>query len=406
MNYSTHHPLGWIEEQLDILHKQDLRRRLLTRAGAQSVQINLDGAELINFGSNDYLGLAADPRLTAAVAAMLHEYGWGSGASPLVTGHAELHRRLEQLLAEFEGTEAALVFTCGFAANTGTIGALVGVGDVVFTDRKNHASLIDGCRISRADVRTYPHADWQMLDRLLSKTSNYRRRLIVTDTLFSMDGDLAPLAELADLAKRHQAMLLVDEAHATGVFGRQGRGVAEYLGLEDSIHARVGTLSKALGCIGGFVAGSRSLIEWLINRARSYIFSTAAPAVTAAAAIAALDIVQNEPERRQELLARAAKLRRQLTDQQWNIGTSASQIIPMVIGQPSRAVALSAALRERGFFVPAIRPPAVPDGESCLRISLTCTHTDEMIAQLLEVLESYKNDYRSPTDIKSVPGRG
>lgn len=388
---NMHHPLAWIDEQLGILQQQGLVRRLHTREGAQSVRIAIDGHETINFGSNDYLALASDPRLTAAVASALDEYGWGSGASPLVTGHAELHRRMEQRLAEFEGTEAALVFTSGYAANTGAVAALATVGDVVFTDRKNHASLIDGCRLSRADVRTYPHSDCKTLDRLLSKTSNYRRRLIVTDGVFSMDGDLAPLEELADLAERHQAMLLVDEAHATGVFGRQGRGVAEHFGLEDRVPIRVGTLSKALGCVGGFVAGSRSLIEWLVNRARPYIFSTAAPAVTAAAALAALDIVENEPRRRRELLARSDGLRSRLADQGWNIGRSASQIIPIIVGQPSRAVALSAALRERGLFVPAIRPPTVPEGEACLRISLTCGHTDDMIAQLLEVLEERKH---------------
>ncbi|MGA2059010.1 MAG: 8-amino-7-oxononanoate synthase [Thermoguttaceae bacterium] len=389
--------MDWIDEQLGILQQRGLRRCLSTRTGAQSAVIVIEGQEAINFGSNDYLNLASDTRLTAAVAAALQEYGWGSGASPLVTGYAQAHRRLEQRLAQFEGTEAALVFTSGFAANTGTVAALAAVGDVVFTDRKNHASLIDGCRLSRADVRTYPHADWQTLERLLSKSSTERdlhgarRRLIVTDGVFSMDGDLAPLKELADLARRYQAMLLVDEAHATGVFGRQGRGVAEHFGLEDLVHVRVGTLSKALGCFGGFVAGSRSLIEWLVNRARPYVFSTAMPAANAAAAMAALDIVENEPRRRVELLARADGLRAQLAAQGWNIGRSASQIIPIIVGQPSRAVALSAALREKGLFVPAIRPPTVPEGEACLRISLTCGHTEDMIAKLLEVLEANKH---------------
>jgi 8-amino-7-oxononanoate synthase len=395
MSNYMHGPLDWIDEQINVLQGQGLRRRLTTRGGAQSIRVLIDGRATVNFGSNDYLNLASDPRLTAAVASALQEYGWGSGASPLITGYAELHRRLEQRLAEFEGTEAALVFSAGYAANLGAVAALAGVGDVVFTDRKNHASLIDGCRLSRADVRTYPHGDWQMLDRLLSKTSSDavrggRRRLIVTDGLFSMDGDLAPLKELADLAERHRAMLLVDEAHATGVFGRKGRGVAEHLGIEDGVHVRVGTLSKALGSAGGFVAGGRSLIEWLVNRARPYIFSTAAPAATAAAALAALDIVENEPQRRSELLARANRLRAALVDQGWNIGRSASQIIPIIVGEPARAVALSAALLERGLYVPAIRPPTVPEGEACLRVSLTYAHTEDMIAALLEVLAPLK----------------
>jgi 8-amino-7-oxononanoate synthase len=395
MKHYTYHSLEWIEDQLDTLQKQGLRRRLSTRSGSQAVLMNLEGRELINFGSNDYLALAADQRLTAAVRAALQEYGWGSGASPLLTGHAQLHRRLEERLAEFEGTEAALVFTSGYAANAGTVAALVGVGDVVFTDRKNHASLIDGCRLSRADVRTYPHADWQMLDRLLSKTAGdhgVRRRLIVTDALFSMDGDLAALKELTDLAERHRAMLLVDEAHATGVFGSQGRGVTEFYGLEERVPVRVGTMSKALGCVGGFVCGSRALIEWLVNHARPFIFSTAAPAACAAAALAALEIVKNEPWRREQLLARAAELRANLAAQGWNIGRSASQIIPIIVGLPARAAALADALKEQGLYVPAIRPPTVPEGEACLRISLTSAHPEEMITRLLEVLEAYKRD--------------
>ncbi len=342
----------------------------------------LDGREVIHFGSNDYLALAADPRLAAAVTEATERTGWGSGASPLVTGYDQQHLRLEQRLAQFEGTDAALVFSSGFAANAGTIAALVGPGDVVFADRKNHASLLDGCRLSRADVRAYPHGDWRRLERLLSKAGQYRRRLIATDSVFSMDGDLAPLAELADVAQRYDAMLMVDEAHATGVFGQHGRGVAEALGAEDRIHVRVGTLSKALGCIGGFVAGSRSLIEWLVNRARPYVFSTAPPAAMSAAALVALDLVEGEPQRRTLLLANAQRLRHQLREQGWNVGCSRSQIIPVVVGEANRAVELSAALAARDLFVPAIRPPTVLQGEACLRISLTAGHTDEMIAAL------------------------
>jgi 8-amino-7-oxononanoate synthase len=317
------------------------------------------------------------------VAEAIRSDGWGSGASPLVTGYSQRQRRLEERLAEFEGTEAALLFPSGFAANVGTIAALAGPGDTVFTDRKNHASLLDGCRLSRADVRVYPHNDWRKLESLLDRHRG-ARRLIVTDSLFSMDGDLAPLAELADLAQRYDAMLMIDEAHATGVFGSLGRGVAEQLGLEGRIPIRVGTLSKALGSIGGFVAGSRRLIEWLVNRARPYIFSTAAPAAICAAGIAALDIVGAEPQRRRELLASAQTLRAALAGQGWNVGQSASQIIPLLVGDPNRAVALSARLLDRGLLVPAIRPPTVPQGEACLRISLSYGHTAEMIARLVE----------------------
>jgi 8-amino-7-oxononanoate synthase len=382
--------LDWIDEELAILEQADLRRRLSTRTGVQSARVVIDGVSLVHFGSNDYLGLAADPRLAQAVIAATQRDGWGSGASPLITGHGERHRQLEQQLADFEGTEAALLFTSGFAANAGTIAALVGPGDVVYSDRKNHASLWDGCRLSRADVRVYHHNDVQHLESLLTKAADHsaqsKRRLIVTDTLFSMDGDLAPLEELVELAERFDAMLMVDEAHATGVFGRHGRGVAEHLGVEDRVPIRIGTLSKALGSIGGFVVGRRKLIEWLVNRARPYIFSTATPAPVAAAAMAALDIVRDEPQRREQLLAQASALRDTLRRLGWNVGNSASQIIPVMVGEPGRAVELAQQLRDQGFFVPAIRPPTVPDGEACLRISLTSGHTTEMLNGLVESL--------------------
>jgi 8-amino-7-oxononanoate synthase len=378
--------LAWIDRELAALDAQAIRRRLAVRAGRQAARLVIDGRELVNFGSNDYLALAADPRLAAAVAEAARQEGWGSGASPLITGYSRGHLGLEERLAEFEGAEAALLFSSGFAANTGSVAALVGRGDVVFADRNSHASLWDGCRLSRADVRVYPHGDWQRLDRLLTDCGNYRRRLITTDGLFSMDGDLAPLDRLAEVAERHHAMLLVDEAHATGVFGPQGRGVAEQLGVEQRVDVRVGTLSKALGSVGGFVVGSRSLVQWLVNRARPYVFSTAPPSAVAAATAVALDIVRNQPERRQRLLAQAESLRSRLAEQGWNVGNSASQIIPLVVGEAGRALELAAALRARGLFVPAIRPPTVPRGEACLRISLTVGHTEEMVGALVEAL--------------------
>ncbi len=378
--------MQWLSDELAALDRAGLRRCLNVREGGQAAKIVLDGQELVNFGSNDYLALAADPLLAAAATVAIESEGMGSGASPLITGRCQTHQRLERRLAEFEGAEATLLFPSGFAANLAAVTALAGPGDVVFSDAKNHASLWDGCRLSRADVRVYPHADWQQLDASLARTSGYRRRLIVTDSLFSMDGDLAPLVELAEVARRHEAMLLVDEAHATGVFGPGGRGVAEHLGVEQFVTARVGTLSKALGCAGGFVSGSGQLIEWLINRARSYIYSTAAPAAISAAALAALDIAIAEPQRRRELLQRAAALRQRLAAIGWSLGRSASQIIPIVVGQPQRAVELSQRLRRHGLLVPAIRPPTVPEGEACLRVSLTWGHTEEQVAALVEEL--------------------
>lgn len=381
-----HESLAWIDGALADLERQGLRRRLVDRAGAQDAIVQLNGEALVNFSTNDYLGLAADPRLTGAVRAVLDDQGWGAGASPLISGHSNLHQELEERLALFEQAEAALVFPSGFAANAGTIAALVGPGDVVFTDRKNHASLLDGCRLSRADVKVYPHGDWQRLDELLGRDSGHEHRLIVTDSLFSMDGDVAPLTELADVADRHGAMLMIDEAHATGVFGASGRGIAEVQAVENRVAVRVGTLSKAFGSHGGYVVGQRRLIEWLVNRARPYVFSTAAPAAVAAASLAALNIVIHEPDRRTDLLRQAAELRDQLANRGWNVGNSASQIIPIVVGEAEAAVRLSAALRDKGMFVPAIRPPTVPKGEACLRISLSYAHSTEMIDRLVDGL--------------------
>jgi len=386
MNHPPNHSLNWIDSELAGLERNGLRRQLADRMGAQAAIVQLNGHQLINFSTNDYLGLASDPRLTQAVRTVLDQQGWGAGASPLISGHSDLHRQLEQKLAEFEHAEAALVFPSGFAANAGTIAALVGPGDVVFTDRKNHASLLDGCRLSRADVKVYPHNDWQRLDQLLERDSDHARRLVVTDSLFSMDGDTAPLVQLAEVAERHQAMLMIDEAHATGVFGPSGRGLAELQEVEARIPIRVGTLSKAFGSHGGYVVGDQSLIDWLVNRARPYIFSTAAPAAVAAASIAALNIVVQEPQRRTALLERAAELRRRLTNAGWNVGHSASQIIPVIVGQAETALRLSAALKQKGIFAPAIRPPTVPKNEACLRISLSYSHTQQMIDQLINAL--------------------
>jgi 8-amino-7-oxononanoate synthase len=383
--------LSWVEGALGELERAGLRRRLAVRSGSQTARVVLDGRELVNFGSNDYLGLAADERLAEAARDASEREGWGGGASPLVSGRSETHAALERKLAEFEGTEAALVFPSGFAANAGVVPALVDEGDAIFGDAKNHASLIDGCRLSKAARFVYPHRDCAALEAMLRDGARFRRRLIVTDSLFSMDGDLAPLAEIAELAERYDAMLMVDEAHATGVFGTGGRGLVEHLSetspaLHQRVHVRMGTLSKAIGSGGGFVCGSQSLVDWLANRARTYVFSTAQPPATSAAAIAALEIVEREPERRVSLLKTAAELRARLQEDGWDTGESESQIIPILIGEADRTMHLASGLREAGFFVPGIRPPSVPEGESLLRLSLCYHHTADMIGGLTEAL--------------------
>ena len=386
MNLSRHDPLAWIDDELSVLESHDLLRRLESRAPGQSVYLRVGDRELVNFGSNDYLGLAVDPRLSAAVIECAACDGWGAGSSPLVTGRTAMHEKLERQLAEFEGVDSALLFTSGFAANVGAIAALADREDAIYSDAKNHASIIDGCRLSRAAVHVYPHRDWRALEQLLRGANNYRRRLIVTESIFSMDGDPAPLDEIAHLAQQHGCMLLVDEAHATGVFGPNGRGLAEELDIEDQVDIRIGTLSKALGSCGGFVCGSSRLIEWLVNRARTYVFSTAPPAPLCAAGLTALDLLRAEPWRRDTLRTNAAMMRKRLSDDGWNIPTGDSQIIPLVVGDADQALRLSARLREMGVLVPAIRPPSVPQGESLVRISLSWAHTPEAIERLFSAL--------------------
>jgi 8-amino-7-oxononanoate synthase len=382
------HPLAWLDDALIDLDRRGLRRQLgVTTRHAPAAEIELAGQSLINFGSNDYLGLASDPRVIAAVKTAIDQYGWGAAASPLVTGRNHLHAQLERAFADFEATEAALLFPTGYAANVGTIAALVGKEDAVYSDQFNHASIIDGCKLSGAKVFIYRHLDDTHLEQSLRSETRFRHRLIVTESLFSMHGDFAPLASIAALAKRFSAMLMVDEAHATGVFGEKGRGCCERAIIEDRVDVRVGTLSKSLGSVGGFVAGPRKLIDWLANRARPYVYSTACPAASAAAGLAALDILQPEMALGNRLLDLAGDLRKQLADHHLlKPHAAVSQIIPIILGDPDRALAASAGLRRRGLYVPAIRPPSVPQGQSLLRISLTASHTVEQINSLISAL--------------------
>jgi 8-amino-7-oxononanoate synthase len=381
--------LDWLSEALNGLAREGLRRERRVGSGLP--------AGAIDFGSNDYLGLAGDPRLAEAAAEAARAGGWGAGASPVVSGRSSLHAELERRLAAFEGAEAAIVFPSGFAANAGVVPALVDEGDVVYADAKNHASLIDGCRLSRAERRVYPHNDAAALETMLkTDAGSFRRRLIVTDGLFSMDGDFAPLEELGEIAERYDAMLMVDEAHATGVWGPHGRGSVEHAAVQSPrlpglVAVRVGTLSKALGSAGGFVTGSGELIDWLHNRARPYVFSTASPPALAAASIAALEIIKAEPSRREAVHRNAQTLRDLLHAAGWSTGASASQIVPIVVGAPETALTLAARLAERGFYVPAIRPPSVPAGESLLRVSVSARHTAEDLRRLVKALGSPRN---------------
>jgi 8-amino-7-oxononanoate synthase len=384
--------LDWIADDLDALRAAGLERPHRVRSGRQGREVDLDGQTLLNFGSNDYLGLAGDVRLTKAASKAACAEGFGAGASPLVSGHSRAHELLERALADLLAVDAALTFPSGFAANTATIAALVGPDDVIASDARNHASIIDGCRLSRGRVGIYPHRDIAALDALLSQAGSARRRLIVTDTVFSMDGTVAPLADLCELARKHRAILMVDEAHATGVFGARGSGLVEETGCADGVHVRVGTLSKSLAAAGGFVAGHADLIHWLRHKARAWIFSTAHPPAVAAAATRALALVAEEPHRRRELLVRAADFRQTLLQNGLDVAGATTQIVPIVVGAARDAVAVSARLAEAGLFVPAIRPPSVPEGKSLVRVSLSWHHTAADLDRLAGTITSILRD--------------
>ena len=362
-------------------------RRLREVESACGPRIRIEGREVVCLSSNDYLGLAGDERVRSAAAEAVREWGLGAGASRLLSGTTSLHVQLERELAAFKGAEAALVTPTGWMANHCAVHALAGRGDLVLADKLSHASILDAAGACGATLRTYPHGDLRRLASLLEKhRAAHRRCLLATDSLFSMDGDLAALGELCDLKDRYEALLLIDEAHATGVLGECGRGAAELLGVEGRIDATVGTLSKAIGALGGFVAGRRELIDTNVNAGRAFIFTTAPPAVICAGALAALRIIRDEPQRRGRLLSLADTLRTRLRDAGLSTGASVSQIIPILVGDAAAAVRLSERLLHEGFFVPAIRPPSVPRGSSRLRVSLRCDHEEADLARLADTL--------------------
>jgi 8-amino-7-oxononanoate synthase len=381
----------WMQDELAARRAQGLYRVRRRPRSAQGVRVRLRGRELLNFASNDYLNLAGDPRLARAAARAAGRFGCGAGASPLVSGYLPPLAALELALARWQGSEAALAFGSGYVANLAVVGTVAGPADAVFSDALSHASLIDGCRLARAGVHVYRHRDADHLADLLRRQGpSARRRLIVSDTLFSMDGDAAPLADLLDVARRYDALLVLDEAHATGVFGEDGRGLAAALdglpGRERVV--KVGTLSKALGAQGGFVSGSALLADWLVNHARPYVFSTALAPPAAAAARRAVRVVREEPDCRARLLRLAALLRDRLYAAGLPATDSCCQIVPVVVGEAAAAVDLSARLEERGLLVPAVRPPSVPPGTARLRVSLTAGHTDEDVERLVEALQA------------------
>jgi glycine C-acetyltransferase/8-amino-7-oxononanoate synthase len=351
--------------------------------GAQDARVTVAGKSLLSLSSNNYLGLANHPAVIDAACGAAREYGVGSGASRLISGSMHTHHELEEQLAAFKQTERTLLFTSGYQANLGVIQALVDARDAVFSDALNHASLIDGCRLSRAAVHVYPHGDMQALDDRLRHTAA-RRRLIVTDSIFSMDGDTTPLGDICDLAERYDAMVMVDEAHATGVVGHRGAGLVDALGLRERVTVQMGTLGKSLGTFGAYVAGSATLIEYLLNYARTFVYTTALPPPIVAAAGAGLRSVETEPERRETQRRKAARQKAGLSAQGGHLPESSGPSMPGRGGEAAATMRLSQALFEHGVLAQGIRPPTVPEGTARIRVTVMATHSEADIDEAID----------------------
>jgi glycine C-acetyltransferase len=374
--------LGELERAGTALHPRVLEEE-------QKARTRFDGRNVINLASNNYLGLAAHPRLKEAAAGAAMRYGAGSGAVRTIAGTMSLHRELERRFAEFKGAEDALMFQSGFTSNAGTVAAILTREDVIVSDQLNHASIIDGARLSRAEIKVFPHKDVAAAETLLEETrAPGRHQLLITDGVFSMDGDIAPLPDLVELAERHGAIMMIDDAHASGVLGPGGKGTVAHFGIDPRrVDIQVGTLSKAIGVLGGFIAGPSHLIQWLVNRGRPFLFSTSAPPPVAAACIAALDVMAEEPERLDRLWARTRFFKDGLHALGFDTGASETPITPVIAGEETTAVELSAILWEEGVFTPAIVFPTVPKGQSRVRTIVTADHTEEDLREALDAFE-------------------
>ncbi|MGZ6695310.1 MAG: 8-amino-7-oxononanoate synthase [Solirubrobacteraceae bacterium] len=395
-----------IHERLAELKELGLYRRMRMVSGPQGPRVVLDGKPVLLLCSNNYLGLADHPRVREAAADAAMRWGVGAGASRLVSGTMTVHRRLEERLARFKGTEAALLFGSGYLANMGVVGALAGRGQVVFSDELNHASIVDGCRLARAETFVYRHADAEHLAWGLRQAEG-RGALIVTDSVFSMDGDVAPLVEIADLAHRHRVRVVVDEAHGSGCMGPGGRGAVAEAGLDGEIDVVIGTLGKALGSYGAFAACSHELSQYLVNTARPFIFSTAPPPPAAAAALAAVDLMEASPERAERLQANAGVLRDELAREGFEVAGSTTQIVPLIVGDAAQAMRICELAIERGVFAQAIRPPTVPEGTSRLRLAVMATHSREELREAARVLgrAALKAGFRPGTGLPVAAAR-
>jgi len=383
------HSLEWIKEELKQIHDKQLFRILTELETGQSPEVTISGKSYVLLGSNSYLGLSVDPKVVESAKLALGKYGTGSGGSRLVSGSFDLHRMLEERIARFKNTESSILFSSGYLANIGTISALVGSDDIIYSDELNHASIIDGARLSRSTVRIYKHLDLNHFQELIESDKNTKcRKLIVTDTVFSMDGDLVPLPELVEISEKYGCILMIDEAHATGVLGKRGSGATEHFGVEDRVPVVMGTLSKAVGSLGGYIAGSKELIDFIRNRVRSYIFDTSLPPASLAASITAIDIIENEPERREHLWNMVNKFKTGIEDSGLRVLPSHSAIIPVLIGDAEPALNFAKMLRENGVFTPAVRPPSVPHGMCRIRVTIMATHTQEHIDTALKAFRA------------------
>jgi len=375
--------------QLTAIRDQNLFRQLRRIESPQGTRVQMGGRELLNFSSNDYLGLADHPALKEAARGAVDQFGAGSGASRLICGSLAVHHQLEERLAAFKGTQAALAFSSGYAAAVGALGALLGRDDVLIIDKLVHASIVDGARLCGAKLRVFAHNDLNELEDILKwATDRQGRKIIATESVFSMDGDLAPLREIIELKDRYGAWLMLDEAHATGLFGQNRRGLSEAFELGDRVEISMGTLGKALGSAGGFICGSQALIDVLINRARSFVFSTAPPPAQSAAASSAIELVQSQEgeDRRTQLWARVDQAKNALITSPWKTSILKSAIVPLIVGEETRAVRMAAALRDVGLLIPAIRYPTVARGEARLRLTVTATHSSEDLATAIHHL--------------------
>ena len=383
-----------LHDQLEFLKKEGLYRILRDVEGPQSATMIIDGKKVVQFSSNDYLGLANHPRLKAAAKEAIEAYGSGSGASRLVSGNLLLNGQVEEKIAHLKKQESGLLFNSGYMANIGIINALAGEGDAIFSDQLNHASIVDACRMSKAETKVYSHKDMDALEGILKQSTHYKRRLLVTDGIFSMDGDIAPLPDLVNLAARYGCMLMVDDAHGTGVLGANGGGTGEHFGLEDKIDVSMGTFGKALGGFGAFAAGDRTLRPLLINFARSFIFTTGLPPAVLASVLAALELLEEEPALRERLWENVRFFRKGME----KIGFTASEhktpIIPLLLGDASLTMQMGEMLFNKGVFMQGIRPPAVPQGSSRLRITIMATHTVEQMEYALEALNTVGKELR------------